>query len=304
MFRKPKLDEYFLTESCPYSKKRKLNKSRVYGAGIGVGIAILGAILVFGGKAEQKQTQANEEMARAAEKLGENGSKANPVPPDVAQGLDGFPYRTSSLRGGSSRSYSASQVVRKSQGSTSIDEMPMGSTFAARLVNTVLSSDSEAPVIAEVMDDVMPKDSLLIPRGTRAIGNASFDETALRLKVRFHTLVYPDGDQHPISGLGLLQDGSSGLLGDYHSGAFKKQAGRFIGNFVSGFADGMIDRTSQPQSVPYAPGSLKNGLLNGVATSAGDQAKQFSDDSSNIRGYIEVPAGSVFLIYLEKEYAP
>jgi hypothetical protein len=111
------------------------------------------------------------------------------------------------------------------------------------------------------------------------------------------------GDQHSIAGLGLLQDGSSGLLGDYHSGAFRKQAGRFIGNFVSGFADGMIDRRSDPQSIPYAPGSLKNGLLNGVASSTSDQAKQFSEDSNNTRGYLEVPAGSVFLIYLEKEYA-
>jgi type IV secretory pathway VirB10-like protein len=303
MFRKAKLDQYFLTEACPYSQKRKLNKSRVYGVGLGVGTLVIGFILFFGGKAEKKQVQATEEMTRAAEKLGENGAKPNQPIAD-APGLDGFPSRYGMSRSGSSRSYSASQLVKKGSGSISVDGMPMGSTFAARLVNTVLSSDSEAPVIAEVIDDVMPKDSLLIPRGTRAIGQASFDETATRLKVRFNTLVYPDGDQHSISGLGLLQDGSSGLLGDYHSGAFKKQAGQFIGNFVSGFANGMIDRREAQQSIPYAPGSLKNGVLNGVATSASDQAKQYSTDASNIHGYLEVPSGSVFLIYLQKEYSP
>jgi len=303
MFRKVRLDEYFLKESCPYSKKKILNRTRVYAVGICVAVTVLALILFFGGKAERRAAQTNEEMARAVKNMGGNASRPSPGQPE-AQGLDSFPSRNSALRGGSSRSYSASQIVKKGAGSVSVDGLPMGSTFAVKLVNTVLSSDNEAPVIAEVTDDVMPKDSLVIPRGTRAIGQASFDETAQRLKVRFHTLVYPEGDQHSLSALGLLPDGSSGLLGDYHSGAFKKQAGRFIGDFVSGLASGMIQQNEAPLGMPYNPGSLKNGLLNGVANSASDQARQYSDDMATTHGYLEVPSGSVFLIYLEKEYSP
>ncbi len=301
MFRNIKPDKYFLKEACPYSKKRLLNKTRVYTAGGGLGIVVIALILVFGGKAERKAAQTNEEMARAVKKMGENGSQPNSSPQE-AKGLDGFPDRNH--RGSASRSYSASQIVSKGAGRVSVDGLPMGSTFTAKLVNTVLSSDNEAPVIAEVTDDVMPKNSLVIPRGSRAIGQASFDETAQRLKVRFHTLVYPEGDQHALSGLGLLPDGSSGLLGDYHSKAFQKQAGRFVGDFVSGLASGMIQKNEGPLRMAYNPGSLKNGLLNGVSKSTSDQARQYSDEMASTHGYLEVPSGSVFLIYLEKEYAP
>jgi type IV secretory pathway VirB10-like protein len=301
---KIKLDKYFLTEACPYSKKRQLNKKSLGVAGGGLTALFLFSILFFGGKAEQRANQASADSFKVTERMAEATAKANVnAASSETRGLD---YPSYSNRGGgnkSSRNYTASQIVMKSPGRASVDGLPMGSTFTAKLVNTVLSSDSEAPVIAEVTDDVTPKDSLLIPRGTRAIGSASFDETAQRLKVRFHTLVYPEGDQHSISGLGLLQDGSSGLLGVYHSKAFQKQAGRFIGNFVSGFANGMMERTAVKDSMPYEPGSLKNGILNGVSSSTADQAKQYSDDMQNVRGYLEVPAGTTFLIYLQKEFA-
>ena len=99
--------------------------------------------------------------------------------------------------------------------------------------------------------------------------------------------------------------GSSGLPGDYHSGTAQKNIGRFLGNFVGGLADGMKDRQAGGQSgIAVEPGSLKNGILNGVTVSSLDQAKAYSEGMQNVRPYLEVPGGSIFVLYLEKEYAP
>ena len=68
--------------------------------------------------------------------------------------------------------------------------LPMGSTFTAVIVNSLLSSDAAQPVIAQVNEAVFWKNSVFIPEGTRAIGNASFDDVARRLPTRgFHVPV-------------------------------------------------------------------------------------------------------------------
>ncbi len=202
----------------------------------------------------------------------------------------------------SNRQYTASQLVRR-EGSSSGDKLPMGSTIPVRLVNQVISSDSGAPVIAEVTEEILWKNSVVIPAGTRVLGSASFDDTAKRLQMRFQTLVFPEGEQRAVSALALMPDGSSGLPGDYHSGQFSAQAGRFLGYFVGGLTSGMKDKTSQGQfGLPYEPGGLKNGLLNGVSQSATDQANQYAESMKNVHPYLEVSAGVPFFLYLEKEF--
>jgi hypothetical protein len=181
----------------------------------------------------------------------------------------------------------------------------MGSTLRVRLLNTLLSSDANQPVMAEVLEDAVWKNSVLIPAGARAIGTASFDDAAKRLQLRFNTFVYPEGDQHAVSAVALMSDGSSGLPGDYHSGEGQKQIGRFLGDFVVGLAEGLKDRQAGGQSgIAFEPGSLKNGILNGVTVSSLDQAKSYSAGIQNVRPYLEVPGGSVFVLYFEKEYTP
>jgi len=57
--------------------------------------------------------------------------------------------------------------------------MPLGSTFRVQLENTILSSDSNQPVIAQVMEDTFWRNSVLIPEGARAIGSATSGKSTL-----------------------------------------------------------------------------------------------------------------------------
>ncbi len=310
--KKIKLDQYFLAEECPYTHKRKLKfkNIKVLSAVIVGGLVI--GILFFGGSAEKQL--ANVPVVGGADSnqsSGENKSTDGSIQVGSAStGVQAGQFSGGSMgsRSGAGRvqrQYTASQLVRNSGNALGGFALPMGTTFPALLVNTLLSSDSAQPVIAQINDAVFWKNNVFIPEGTRAIGNASFDDTARRLQIRFHTLVYPGGDQHAISALALLADGSSGIPGDYHSGEFLKQTGRFAGNFVGGLADGLKDK--QPAGAyggTFEPGSLKNGILNGITLSALDQSKRIADEAQETKAYLEVSGGTVFVVYLEKEYQP
>lgn len=305
--KKLKLDQYFLAEECPYTKKRKLKTKNLKTISIVVVVGLVLGVLLFG-ESSDPQGSANgvvtSEVASSAPAKSTEGSiQMGAGSVQVGQ------FGGGSLRSGGprvQRQYSASQLVQSSGNSMNGFSLPMGSTFPAVIVNTLLSSDAAQPVIAQINESVFWKNSVFIPEGTRAIGNATFDDTARRLQIRFHTFVYPGGDQHAISALALLPNGSSGIPGDYHSGEFVRQTGRFAGTFIGGLADGMKDKQASGGMMggSFEPGSLKNGILNGISLSAIDQSKRLAEEAQETKGYLEVPGGTEFLLYLEKEYHP
>lgn len=316
-FRRAKaIDQYFLTEKCPFSQKRQLKTRNIKIAAGLVLTAAIAFILFAGGSAEREWKQSEAATAKAEDITNHGHSSAQSQGSEGSVGMGGGWGSTQSAphsygahaagSGVSNRQYTSSQIVRGSgDGAGSGFGLPMGSTVSVRLLNTLLSSDSGQPVMAEVLQDAAWRNSVLIPAGARVMGTATFDDASKRLQIRFHTFVYPSGDQHPVSALALLSDGSSGLPGDFHSGTAKKEIGRFLGDFIGGLADGMKDRQAGGQSgIAFEPGSLKNGILNGVTVSSLDQAKSFSEGMQHVHPYLEVPGGSVFVLYFEKEYAP
>jgi hypothetical protein len=181
----------------------------------------------------------------------------------------------------------------------------MGYAVSVKLINAILSTDSASPVIAEVTSDVYSHGALAIPAKTRAIGTARYDETSRRIQLRFQTFVYPEGDQHPIAALGMMPDGSSGLDGDYHSAEGSRQSGRFLTHFIAGMADGMKECDSGGAfSQSYEPGSVKNGLLNGAALTANDEAGDLTHELQSTKPTMTLPAGALFLLFFEQQYVP
>ena len=291
------IDIYFMEEACPFTKRRKF-KSKPFKI-LGISTVAIGMLVVIATPSQE---------AKKEDAIAESSQ------PQVGQSAAGYKraddpfyqnYRLGSV--GSARpprQYGASQLVRRGEGNTG-DKLPMGTTIAAKLLNTVLSSDSNSPVMAEISEEIYWKNSVMIPAGTKAIGQGTLDDGIERLQVRFHTLVFPDGQQHSLSALALLGDGSSGIAGDFHSRTFPKQAGRFAGTFIGGLAQGLKDKDSRGQAgIVFEPGSLKNGLLNGIAASSLDQANSLAQDSERLKPYLEVPGGAAFLLYLEREFSP
>lgn len=319
MFKNKVIDKYFLEAACPYTKRRPIKIKTILWLAGGSFVAFIFGVIFLGNNPESKDVVASvpDYTARTSPSaLTSNDGIAMPSASN-SQGLSrqstgfgsglGIGYGGGGLGGGGSgRNRSANQVIRRGEGGNDpMSRLPMGYGVSVRLLNAILSTDSSTPVIAEVTEDVYAHGTLSIPASTRAIGNASYDDSSRRIQLRFHTFVYPDGDQHQVQAIGLMADGSAGLSGEYQSGETKRQIGRFLGNFIGGFADGMKERQAAGQSgLPYEPGSIRNGVLNGVTLSAADQGKSYSEGLGQTKPMMSLSANQSFILFLEKEYSP
>jgi hypothetical protein len=299
-FKNKKINQIFLQKDHPYAQTAKPNTALLKGGGA-LFVVVLVVFLVAIPSAPKKtkvKTQFTEEPLKSAPSS--SPSRDDGFEPPLRVVKDAPVHGTSQSR--QPRSYTSSQIVRRNSESDG-SKLPIATTAPVFLLNRVLSSDADAPVIVQFEKDVLWDNSLLIPRDTKAIGQGVLDETSKRLRTRFQILVFPDGTKHRFSALALMPDGTFGIPGDFHSGVLEKNAGRALGTFVSGMAEGLKDRTNGPFGLYQEPGTLKNSLLNGVATTSIDQAKESADDIRNVRTYLEIPEGAQFLLYFEQEFS-
>lgn len=91
--------------------------------------------------------------------------------------------------------------------------MHTGYTFDAVLKTAIFSFNIETPVIALIEYDVVFGDKVVLPSGTKLIGATSIIKSINRVNVVFNTVVLPNGDEFPLTGLALHTDGSAGVPG-------------------------------------------------------------------------------------------
>jgi type IV secretory pathway VirB10-like protein len=297
--KKEKIADFFLHEANPYSQKRSIKGWHI-GAIFGVLVVL---VMGLGSYFDSKVHREHEiiEARKTAQAAAKTPTPAAQSSPDNKDYVD-----LHSNHGGASgpraRQYSASQIIKR--GDNTADVLPMGTLVHVRLIGHVESADSKSPVTAVVVQEaVSPSGVEVIPRGTKVIGQGQIDAARERLQVSFHTLVFPEGEQFGLSALAAMPDGSTGIAGDFSSGAFKRHASQFLGSFVGGMAEGLKDRTTGGQmGIPFEPGSLKNGALNGVAQSSLDYAKSSSEEMGRAQASIKISDGEDFFIYLEREF--
>ena len=305
-FTKTDVGDFFLNEEHPYSKKRTIKLLHV-----GFAIGVLATIVLIIGTVLDKRAQREQEEARAAKEVKNNSgipgnAQAGAKPSQSNQGGHlSLEQNFSTLsRGGSSRQYNATQIIQR--GTSGADVLPIGTQIQAQVLGLAESTDSNSPVTAVILQNALsPVEALVIPKGTKVIGSGHIDAQRERLQVQFHTLVFPEGEQYSVSAIATMPDGSSGLAGAFSSGEFRKNASQFIGTFVSGVAEGLKDRTTGGQiGIPFEPGSLKNGVLNGIAGSSANYVKSTSEKLGQVSASISVSSGTPFVLYLTREFHP
>lgn len=301
-FKKTNVGEFFLNEAHPYSRKRTIKILHV-----GIVFAVLAVLVIVLSTVLEKRSEAERGQIQAAKDAKSDMSVSGITSAQGSQNTQGGYMTLQSAfsgrgGGGSGRQYSATQIIKR--GSSAGDVLPIGSQIHAQIVGRVESADSNSPVTAIVLSDALsPVQALVIPKGTKAIGSGQLDTQRERLQVRFHTLVFPEGEQYAISALAVMPDGSSGLEGRFSSGALKRNVSQFVGNFVSGMAEGMKDRTAVGQlGIPLESGSLKNGALNGLADASSNYAKSTTEKMGQTSASISVASGVQFVLYLEREF--
>jgi len=306
LFKRGQVSDYFLNEENPYSKKRTIKVSHA-----AVALGVIATIVLIVGSIYEKQALKEKQAAQAAKEAQANtNTRMGSVPQAQSQGYLSIEsnYFSGGGRGGrpqgARREYSASQLIKR--GESAADTLPTGTSIAVQLLGQVESTDSKSPVTAVILENVLsPAEALVIPKGTKVIGAGQLDASRERLQVRFHTLVFPEGQQYGVSGLAAMMNGSSGIAGNFSSGKFRKNVSQFFGTFVGGVAQGLKDRSASGQmGIPVEPGSVKNGVLNGVAESSLNYAKTSSEEMGQGGASIKVKSGTQFLLYLDREFHP
>ena len=293
------INEWFLKEKKPYDQRRIINLENFFWvSGIALVLAVLVILFTPVVDTNSEPSSSNQNLPTPQKSSQEKDTDRMNSPGVQTQVSTGQYSAGISMP---ARSRTANQIIRRStQNSDSTGQISMGTTIGAKLLNAVVSANTASPAIAIIQDE-----SQKIPAGSKAIGSATFDEQGHRMAIHFNTIVYPDGEQHNVQAIAMMPDGSAGLEGDYSSGEGKRQAGRFFGYFIGGMADGMKERQQgSMMGGPFEPGSIKNGVLNGISQSADDQAHQYSDSMSSAHASMSLPPAMEFIFYFEHEFSP
>lgn len=295
------IDRYFLENYDHFTKKKTIKiKSVLVVAAILLTIGV-GYILFAGGAAEKSEATKSASEIQSGELQNAGKRPSGPPKYESADYVSLHPNQGY----GQSRNYSSSQVVKAENGYGRTG-LPMAFLMPAILGGNVVTSDAASPTIAIIPQDVSWEDEVLIPEGSKVIGQTNFDESTQRVQIRFNAVVFPDGTSRSFSGLALSSDGSAGLSGNYHSGTIDQQVGKFLSMFIGGLSEGMKDRqpSQVPMTAPYEPGSLRNGALNGLAVTSSEFAKSKSQELERSKPFMEIAGGTSFAIYLDKEFQP
>jgi len=215
---------------------------------------------------------------------------------DVLSGLSGSQSVGGGGRGGTRNLNSA--MILSRQGTDSKSQLPPGSRFPVRLTGPVIAGGESMPVIGELPADVLHDSDIAIPRGSKLLGEASFDEENERARLTWKSVIFPDGRQRDLAALGLGNDGQLGVAGNVHTEALKNTVGQTLTRFVAAYADGTMTRNSNGNSA----GGYANGLLNALGQTAQDRAEAWADGLKKEKKWIELPAGAEALAVLSQAF--
>ena len=160
------------------------------------------------------------------------------------------------------------QGVTKKPPSTTRYFLPTGFTFPARLENAVYSFNIESPAIVVIERNVEYLKKGVLPAGTRVIGTVAVQQDHDRILVRFHTLVFPEGDEVKFAGMALSLDGSAGVKGKVETHKDSAVANTVLRSLIGGTQQALAISGVSPIAAQAAQG------LSGEATSELDTQRQ------------------------------
>lgn len=178
--------------------------------------------------------------------------------------------------------------------------LPRGTLLLAMLLNTIVSNNTNSPVVAKVTLDHFHLGSLFIPKDSKLIGQATQDNNPKRVMVTFDTIVFPDKRQLSFRATGLNPDGSSGLTGQYYSGKGREIFGSLLSAAIAGAAEGSQTTSTTPYGTEVKRGSVQNAIYGGISGAAVDQAKRFAKNIEQAKSYVVVPQEAQILVFFDQ----
>ena len=195
--------------------------------------------------------------------------------------------------------------------------LPVGTLIQCVLVNTVLSSSLETPVIALVSNDVFHQGQLMIPQDTKVVSftNKGRSRARVHIEGRWH-FIWPDGKTVGVRGTALdrtfdkktrsfgILDGSAGLSGRIVRSDDWAEAKLLAASVAEGFGSALLqrERTALHGSIPEV--TIRNGILSGGANVASRYADMILETLRSEGLMVQVTAGKEFYIFTKEPMNP
>jgi len=91
--------------------------------------------------------------------------------------------------------------------------LPTGFTFDAVLETAIFSYNLITPALSFMDRHILFGKEVVIPKGSKLVGNVRVLHSLDRVHIDFHTLVFPNGQEIKVNFLALSPDGSAGIKG-------------------------------------------------------------------------------------------
>lgn len=181
---------------------------------------------------------------------------------------------------------------------TAIMEGSMLDAVFLTAINTDLPGEVTALITRDVFDSVNPNKYILIPRGSKVIGeyNSSINVGQERIMMAFKRIIFPDASSIDLQGMpGADAMGRAGLVGDVNNHFFKM--------FGSSFLIAGLTRLITPKNATVNVNG--NGQTGSFTSDAGkilvDIATNVNRRNTTIGPTITIPEGSHFNIRVNKD---
>jgi len=165
-----------------------------------------------------------------------------------------------------------------------------GTKIPAYLGERVFSFNVNAPVVAVLSRDFTVEDKVLVPKGSKFLGEANVLKSLDRINVRFHLLVFPDGREVRVNALALSEDGAAGIKGKVQKQTDMKIV-KAIGESVLSMGALFLGGRSQD------PFSMQDQLELNVAQGLSDEARR-NLRSVNVEKSVTAEASKPIFVFL------
>ncbi|MBT3981041.1 MAG: hypothetical protein HOE90_06785 [Bacteriovoracaceae bacterium] len=167
-----------------------------------------------------------------------------------------------------------------------------GSVFKGILLNSIVSTNLESPILIEIN----PEQGFEQGAKIKCTGT-----TMHRRVITACSLLITTQNEFEISAVALNQDGSAGLKGMYYSGKDEF----FAATVASAFAKGIVEISQDKLSTPYgelAKNTSKNKILQGAMNSIDEANTLLKEEASSKEPKVYIEAGKEVLVFLTKRF--
>ena len=287
-----KIDNFFLEEENPYTKKRGVKYMQSM-------IAVVLCVFILSFLSILWQ---NKKRPIPKDRLSKNIEASSQRQRALFQNRDDDymgSIDSSKKRGQKKyRIYQASQIIGGGK-KENIFFLPKGTTISVFLERTIKTLNRQTPVIAKIKSRVQKDGETVIPAGSTFIGKSTFHAGLKRVCVNFDTVVFPDGRENAVSAMAMMKDGSSCIEGKFLSGKLKKHTSVFLSDVVSGVSEDLKVKNKKESSTRQR---LKNGFFNGINKGTTNFIKESAKDYGKSHPQIIVLEGTSLLIYFKQRF--